>query len=314
MRSMTVIAAAVLSLSAAYATAAAPLSSVTTPGFSRVMVGNFEVTPLSDGLAELPMVDLLNNDKQKTTAALSKAHLTTPTVTSVNAYVINTGTKLVLVDTGSGELLGPTLGKLTASLKASGYQPEQIDDILITHLHPDHVGGLIAQGKIVFPNATVHVDKRDVDYWLSKEKMAQAPKDAVGFFQGAMTSLTPYIKAGKLRTFDRNGEVLPGITSYSSYGHTEGHTSYIVQSNGKKMVVIGDLIHVGAVQFDTPSVTISFDSDQKKAFAARTNTFTKIAKDGDLVAAAHLQFPGLGYIDQSGKSWTWTPANYATRP
>jgi glyoxylase-like metal-dependent hydrolase (beta-lactamase superfamily II) len=294
--------------------AAAPLSKIATPGFARIMVGDVEVTPLSDGTADLPMVDLLKNDKAKTQAALDKAHLTTPTTTSTNAFLVNTGSKLILVDTGSGALFGPTLGKLADNLKASGYQPEQVDDILITHFHPDHVGGLVVNGKVAFPNATIHADKRDADYWLSQENMAHAPKDFTGFFQGAMTSLTPYVKAGKFKPFEHNGEVVAGISSLSSYGHTPGHTSYIIESKGKKLVILGDLIHVAAVQFDAPSVTIGFDSDPKQAYAARTAAFSMIAKENDLVAAAHLQFPGLGYIRANGKSWTWTPANYTLRP
>lgn len=307
-------AAAACALAALQAHAAAPLSKIGTPGYARVMVGDVEVTPLNDGTADLPMVDLLNNDKAKTRAALAAAHLGTPTTTSTNAFLVNTGTRLVLVDTGSGALFGPTLGKLAANLAASGYRPEQVDDILITHLHPDHVGGLMADGRMVFPNATIHLDKRDADYWLDKAQMAKAPKEFVGFFQGAQVSLTPYIHAGKFKPFERNGEVVPGIASYSSYGHTPGHTTYIVESKGKRLVILGDLIHVASVQFDAPAVTIGFDSDGKQAYAARTDVFSKIAREDDLVAAAHLQFPGLGYIRARGQAWTWTPANYTVRP
>jgi glyoxylase-like metal-dependent hydrolase (beta-lactamase superfamily II) len=304
----------VLGLSMTSVHASAPLSTTGMPGYARVMVGSIEVTPLSDGTADLPMVDLLQNDKSKTRAALTAAHLATPTTTSTNAFLINTGNRLVLIDTGSGALFGPTLGKLVDNMKASGYQPEQVDDILITHFHPDHVGGLVANGKVVFPNAVVRADKRDADYWLDPAKAAAAPKDFAGFFQGAQVSLTPYIQAGKFQPFDRNAEVVPGITSYASYGHTAGHTSYIVASQGKTLVVLGDLIHVGAVQFDAPAVTIAFDSDGNRAFAARTDMFAKVAREDDLVAAAHLQFPGLGYIRANGKRWTWTPANYTSRP
>ncbi|KQQ32352.1 MBL fold metallo-hydrolase [Duganella sp. Leaf126] len=311
---MKALTAAVLGITVLAAQAAAPLAKLTTPGFARVMVGDFEVTPLNDGTADLPMVDLLHNDKDRTQAALNKAHLGSPTTTSTNAFLINTGSKLVLVDTGAGTLFGPTLGKLVDNLKASGYRPEQVDDILITHFHPDHVGGLMADTKVAFPNATVHADRRDADYWLDAARMAKAPKDVAGFFQGAQVSLTPYIKAGKFKAFDRNGEVVPGISSYASYGHTAGHTSYVVESKGKKMVVVGDLIHVAAVQFDHPGVTIGFDSDPRQAAAARAAVFGKIAREGDLVAAAHLQFPGIGYIAENGKSWTWTPANYTLRP
>lgn len=294
--------------------AAAPLAKTGAPGYTRVLVGDFEVTPLSDGVVDLPMVDLLHNDKANTRATLEKAHLANPVTTSVNTFLVNTGNRLVLVDTGAGALFGPALGKLLDNIKASGYQPEQIDDILITHLHPDHVGGLMAAGRVAFPNAVIHADQRDADYWLSEANMAKADKDKAGYFQGAIASLSPYVKAGKFQPFSQDGEVVPGIKAVATPGHTPGHTVYVAESQGKKLVFIGDLIHVGAVQFDRPGITIGFDSDPKQAAAARSKEFSVLAREGALVAAAHLQFPGLGYIRANGKAWTWIPANYAPRP
>lgn len=301
-------------LAAATAHAAAPFSTVTTPGFARVMVGAVEVTALSDGTADLPMVDLLNQDKAKTRAALAEAHLGTPTTTSVNAYLVNTGSKLVLIDSGAGALFGPTLGKVLANLRASGYQPEQVDDVLITHLHPDHAGGLISDGKLAFPNATVHADQREADFWLDDSNIPRLPKSSAGFFQGAQVSLKPYIAAGKFAPIHGDGEVVPGIQASASYGHTAGHVVYVVESEGKKMVVLGDLIHVAAVQFPTPQVTIGFDSDAAQAAKARQQVFARVAREGALVAGAHLQFPGLGYLSAQGKGWRWVAANYTVRP
>ena len=298
----------------ATAHAAAPLAKTGAPGYTRVLVGDFEVTPVSDGVVDLPMVDLLHNDKTKTRAALEQAHLANPVTTSVNTFLVNTGAKLVLIDTGAGALFGPSLGKLLENIQAAGYQPEQIDDILITHMHPDHVGGLMANGKVAFPNAVIHADQRDADYWLSEANLAKADKDKAGYFQGAIASLTPYVKAGKFKPFSKDGDVVPGIKAVATPGHTAGHTAYVAESKGKKLVFIGDLIHVGSVQFDHPEITIGFDSDPKQAAVARSKEFTVLAKEGDLVAAAHLQFPGLGYIRANGKAWTWIPANYAPRP
>jgi glyoxylase-like metal-dependent hydrolase (beta-lactamase superfamily II) len=303
-----------LSISTVGAHASAPLSAIGSPGFARVMVGDFEVTPVSDGTVDLPMVDLLKNNKDATKAALAKAHLASPTTTSVNAYLINTGSRLVLVDAGAGTLFGPTLGKLVDNIKASGYRPEQIDDVLITHLHPDHVGGLVSDGQRAFPNAIVHADKHDSDYWLNAANISAAPKDFDSFFKGAIASLNPYVGAGKFKAIEGNGEVVPGVSAYASYGHTVGHTTYVVESKGKKLLVLGDLIHVAAVQFDAPQVAIGFDSDPAQAAKARQNVFSLASKEGDLVAGAHLQFPGLGYIRANGKAWTWIPANYTATP
>ncbi len=294
------------------ASAAAPLQRTQAPGFYRTMLGDFEITALSDGTVDLDVARLLAEPAAKTDAALAKAFVKGPLETSVNAYLVNTGTKLVLIDAGAGTLFGPTLGKLLASLKAAGYQPEQVDDIFVTHMHPDHVGGLSANGVRVFPNATLHADKRDSDFWLSQANLDKAPADSKGFFQGAMASVNPYVAAGKYQPFEADGEPVPGIRTLASYGHTAGHTSYLVESRGQQLLVVGDLIHVAAVQFADPGVTIAFDSDAKAAALSRTAVFGLAAKDDALVGAAHLQFPGMGHLRAAGKSWQWVPVNYST--
>ena len=294
------------------ASAAAPQLRTQAPGFYRTMLGDFEITALSDGTVDLDVAKLLAEPAAKTDAALAKAFVHGPLETSVNAYLVNTGSRLVLIDAGAGTLFGPTLGKLLANLKAAGYQPEQIDDVFVTHMHPDHVGGLSANGVRVFPNATLHADKRDSDFWLSQANLDKAAADSKGFFQGAMASVNPYVAAGKYQPFEADGEPVPGIRTLASYGHTAGHTSYLVESKGQQLLVVGDLIHVAAVQFADPGVTIAFDSDAKAAALSRTAVFGMAATDDALVGAAHLQFPGMGHLRAAGKSWQWVPVNYST--
>ncbi|WP_343729778.1 MBL fold metallo-hydrolase [Duganella sp.] len=300
----------IAALFAAPAFAAAPLAGTNAPGFHRITLGDFEVTAISDGTVDLPIDKLLHEPAEITAKALARNFQSLPTETSVNAFLINTGSKLILVDTGAGGLFGPTLGKLAANIKASGYQPEQIDEIYLTHLHPDHVGGLAANSQIVFPNAVVRADKRDTDFWLSQANQDKAPADSKGFFQGAVASLSPYASAQHLKPFSGDTELAPGVRATSSYGHTPGHTIYTVESKGKKLVLLGDLIHVGAVQFDHPEVTIGFDSDAKAAAAARAKVFQAVAKDGTLVGASHLSFPGLGHLRSNGKGYQWVPVAY----
>jgi glyoxylase-like metal-dependent hydrolase (beta-lactamase superfamily II) len=311
--SHTARAAAVLAAAFAFtpAQAAAPMAKFQAPGFYRTMLGDFEVTVLSDGTNDLPVDKLLKQPADKTIKALAKSFEKSPVETSFNGFLINTGSKLVLVDTGAGNLFGPNTGKLAANLKAAGYQPEQVDEIYITHMHPDHVGGLTAGKQLVFPNAMVHAGKADADYWLNTANMDKAPADAKGFFQGAMSMVNPYVQANKFQPITKDGEVVPGITAYITAGHTPGHVIYAVESKGQKLMLMGDLMHVAAVQFDDPSVTIAFDTDSKTAEAERKEAFAAAAKGGYLIAGAHLAFPALGHLRSNGKGYTFVPVNYS---
>jgi glyoxylase-like metal-dependent hydrolase (beta-lactamase superfamily II) len=291
--------------------AAAPLAATQAPGFYRFMLGAFEITALSDGTVDLPVDQLLKQAPGTTVQALHAAYLDAPLETSVNAYLINTGSRLVLVDAGAGALFGPTLGKLAANLKASGYRPEDVDDVILTHLHPDHVGGLAEGAGRVFPNAVVHVEKHEADFWLSKANLDAAPSDSKGFFQGAAASVGPYTAAGKVVPFEGRRELVPGVTALASSGHTVGHTSYLIESGGRKLLLVGDLIHVPAVQLGHPDVTIAFDADAKGAVDARARVFGQAARDGTLVGASHIAFPGLGHLRTAGKGYEWVPVNYA---
>ena len=291
--------------------AAAPMVKTQAPGYYRMTLGDFEVTALYDGSFDLPVDKLLKQPAPKTDAALAKYFLKLPVETSVNAFLINTGTKLVLIDTGTGGLSGPTSGTLLANLRAAGYRPEQVDDIFITHMHGDHVGGLSHDGVAVFPKAVVHAGKGDADHYLSRAEMDKAPEDTRDDFKTAMASLAPYVTSSRFRPVTADVEIVAGVRSWATPGHTPGHTSYVVESKGEKMIVTGDLIHVAAVQLDDPTVTIDFDSDTKAAEAVREKVFAQVAKDGTLIAAAHLQFPGLGHLAANGKGFAFVPVNYS---
>jgi glyoxylase-like metal-dependent hydrolase (beta-lactamase superfamily II) len=294
-----------------HAHAAAPAAKTQAPGYYRMTLGDFEITAISDGVVALPFTKLLTNTTpQRVEQLLKRAFLQDPLPTSVNAYVVNTGSKLVMIDAGAGPLFGPTLGKLVDHLKAAGYQPEQIDEIYITHMHGDHVGGISNDGKIVFPNAIIRADKRDAELWLSQAKMEAAKEDDKPIFKGAMVSLNPYVAAGKFKPFDGPTDLVPGIRAVSAYGHTPGHTIYMVESKGQLMAILGDLMHVAAVQFPDPSVTVQFDTDSKSAAAARKKVYAEVSKQGLWIAVAHISFPGIGHIRQDGAGYVYYPVNY----
>jgi glyoxylase-like metal-dependent hydrolase (beta-lactamase superfamily II) len=309
-RGIAAVAGSMLLLSSA-AYAGAPQVKTQAPGFYRVMLGDFEVTALFDGTIDLEPKKLLTNTTQAQVGKLLDRSFEKDVVqTSVNGYLVNTGDKLVLIDTGAGALFGPTLGNLRANLQAAGYKPEQVDAVLITHMHGDHVGGLIADGKLAFPNATIHAGQEDADFWLSKANLDKASAEMKGFFQGAMASMNPYVEAGKFKPLKGGTDLLPGIKAVPAHGHTPGHNVYVVESKGQKLVLWGDLMHVAAVQFVEPQVTISFDVDSKPAAAERKKAYADAAKGRYLVGSAHLPFPGLGHIRAEGKSYVWVPVDY----
>lgn len=298
----------------AAAQTAAPKLSKSQAGFYRMNVGDFEVIALSDGTVSLPVFDLLTNIRPlEIQKLLADAFVKAPLDASVNAFLIkpsgNTN-KLIMVDAGSGELYGPTLNKLVASLKAIGYEPEQITDILLTHIHTDHSGGLMDGTRMVFPNAVVHTDKREAGYWLNSANADKAEANKKQLFREAAAKVKPYLDAGKVKTFDGDSELFPGIRSVATPGHTPGHSFYSVESKGEKIVFFGDIMHVAEVQFPNPSVTIMFDSDSKAAAAQRKKAFADAAKNGYWIAPAHVSFPGIGHLRADGSGYKWIPIAY----
>jgi glyoxylase-like metal-dependent hydrolase (beta-lactamase superfamily II) len=220
----------------------------------------------------------------------------------------------VLIDAGAGTLFGPTLGKLMGSLKAAGYQPDQIDEIYITHMHADHVGSLVAGDKPAFPKAIVRAGKAEGEYWLNQANMDKAPGEMKDFFKAAMMELKPYTAANRYKPIEgADVELVPGIHALATPGHTPGHTIYAIESKGERMVFCGDLMHVAAVQFADPSVTIQFDSDPKAAAPQRKKLYADATAKGYYVAFAHVSFPGIGHVRKEGGGYEWIPVNYTNK-
>ncbi len=309
--------AGLLAVASTFAIAEAPQQKVQVPGYYRLMLGNLEVTALYDGPIDIDEKLLKSIAKRDIQRLLARQFLKGPKVqTAVNAYLVNTGSKLVLVDAGAAKLFGPELGNIVNNLKAAGYTPEQVDTVLITHLHGDHVNGLVTpEGQRVFGNAEVWSAKADNDFWLSEEIAAQAPKDFQPFFKMSRDAAAPYLAAGKWKTFDSDRELLAGVSSVDTHGHTPGHVSYMLQSGDQRLLILGDLVHNHAVQFARPEVAIEFDNDPKQAVAARKRIFFMAAKEKLMVAGMHLPFPGIGHVrKESAGGYAWVPAEFAPLP
>lgn len=308
------IAASLVPFSPAIGTAhaeAAPQHSQV-PGYYRMALGELEVTALYDGYVDLDAKLLLGASKAEVQRLLASKFLAGEKVqTAVNAYLINAGGKLILVDAGAAKAFGPTLGFIGEQIRAAGYSPDKVDVVLLTHLHADHVAGLLdAAGQPLFPNAEIRVAQTEADFWLSEANAAKAPEGFKPFFEIARKSVAPYQAAGRFKPF--SGEVdLGGVKAVASNGHTPGHTSYLVESAGQRLLILGDAVHSHAVQFARPEVAIEFDSDKKAAVAARKKLFAWAAKDKLLVSGMHLPFPGIGHVRTDGKGYAWVPVEYS---
>lgn len=308
---MGLLAASALAISG---TATAGAAAQSPPSVYRFTVGNVRITSLSDGTVPINLHDLLRGiTPAQTDELLAHNYLSNPLEASINAFLLETGSKRVLVDTGAGELFGAhNAGRLPETLRAAGLSLDQIDDILITHVHSDHSGGLAVGGKMLFPNATIHVGKPDVDYFLDKSNAAKTHY-AERYFDEAAATLKPYVDAGKVKTFTGRSELLPGIVGEVHPGHTPGSSFYTLTSNGESIVFIGDIIHADAVQFPRPEVTITFDQNPAQAREVRLGAFRQFAKNGTLIAAPHLPFPGIGHLRTDGAGYRWYPVEYADR-
>ena len=275
------------------------------PGFHRKSFGGTTVTALSDGYLALPNEALLGIAPAEAKAMRDALFRGPQPRTSVNAFLVQSGGRTVLVDTGAGNKAYPTLGRLQDSMAAAGVAPGDVDAVLMTHLHIDHWGGLTGdKGAAAFPRAELVLAAGEAAYWLDAAKMAAAPDDAKPRFAGAQAAVAPY--RDRMRTFEGTDPVL-GLRPMPLPGHTPGHTGYLLEDGGTRLLIWGDVMHVQDVQEKRSEVGIGFDSDPAGAVASRRRALEMAASEGLMVAGMHLHFPGFARVARAGDGYALAP-------
>lgn len=305
--------AALAAASAAARPAAAqvPRATEQAPGYYRHRVGEIEVTALLDGNLVFPGAALPNlfTNYDAAVADRLRAESFAPAAgvpLAVNAFLVNTGSRLVLVDAGAARALGPTLGQIPRALAAAGVTPQQIDVIVLTHLHRDHSAGLMQQdGSALFPRAELWVAEQEAGYWTDAGEESRAPAPLRPFFAPARAALAAY--AGRVRHIGLETEVVPGVRTLPIPGHTPGHLGVRVSSGDQQMLMIADVVHAQSLQFARPDWSISFDSDPATAARTRARVFDMAAADRFVIAGSHLAFPGLGHVARRTEGFGFVP-------
>jgi len=276
------------------------------PGIYHRRIGDIVVTALSDGVFTTDREMTRNLRPDDLSKALKGAYRD-GLFFSVNAYLIRSGGKVALIDTGSGTYLGPDLGLLAANLELAGVAQDEIDSILLTHMHPDHSAGLTHREtrELFYPNAELVVHENEPKHWYDDGKMEGATDlYKTMHFQWAREQTRPY--HNRMRTFT-DGEVFPGVTAVNAHGHTPGHTAYLIESGGESLLIWGDTIHIPEVQFAHPEITMQPDTDPDAAVVTRRRLLDMASQERLLVAGMHLHFPGFGHVARDGDAYRFHP-------
>lgn len=258
-------------------------------------VGDLTITAVSDGYLHASFDFLANIDPADASRMQEDAGIKDHTSIHINCYLVRSGGRTILIDAGAGGFK-QWGGRLTANLLLAGIHPSQIDAILLTHAHPDHVGGLMdASGTAVFPNAELVAHHQEVAFWQDDGNLSRAPERARGNFLVARQAFDGY--RDRLRSIE-GGEVLPGITAMPLPGHTAGHTGYRLDSGDKSLLVWGDIVHFPQIQIPRPEVSIAFDQDAHLAADTRSRLLDCVAAEQLLIAGMHLGEPGFARIER----------------
>ena len=309
-RRTLVAASAALLASSTVGRAAAPLARMQAPGAYRFKLGTYQLTALYDGIWRVPIEDnfIRNAGKDEVNAALAAGFLPPNELPiSFTALLVNTGRKLILIDTGTAGQVADTAGTLIANLAAAGVSPKQVDTILISHFHPDHINGLKTKdGKKVFTNAEILVPEREWTFWMDESRIDKAEGVVKKYFLNARRIFRDMAK--DVTRFQPGKEVAPGIVAIDAPGHTPGHVAFAINSGNETLLAVSDAARNPALFIRHPQWQPSFDMDGPQGVATRERLLQQAAADKTLVHGYHFPFPATGHIARVGQGYELVPS------
>jgi glyoxylase-like metal-dependent hydrolase (beta-lactamase superfamily II) len=298
------------------ALAAAPPQAGQAPSFFRYRVGDLQVTAIHDGLAFRDIPGFIGNASDDAVRqALADAFLPTDKFPiTFTTLVINTGSRLVLIDTGNGDLAPPTAGRWMANFRAAGFEPSQVDTVVFSHFHTDHISGFrLKDGTSPFPQAQVMVPEVEWTYWMNDNERARTASNAYlkGNFDNIRRVFDPIRQNVTMYNWDQ--EILPGITALRADGHTPGHTAYAIVSGNAKLLVMSDVTNNTSIFARHPDWSAMFDQDADRARATRHRMLDIAATEKMQVSFYHAPFPATGHIERAGDGYELVPTLWNTQ-
>ena len=276
---------------------------------ARLNVGRLEVSFLSDGFIDFPFA-LFTGAAPEQVEQAAAAHFAarrTGIRSGFTVWLIRDGERLVLVDTGPAGTVSKTSGRLPEALAAIGISPASVDAVIITHMHVDHIAGLVAGGRRNYPNAEIFVDRRDAAHFTDPAKESAAPDLLKSSFAKAQELVKLY---PRLQRIDGERQIVPGISTVDLAGHTPGHIGVRIEDGGERLMLVADMLFHPAAHPALPGLGILFEEDKAAADASRARFFERAAAEKVLLAATHMPFPGLGRIVKDGNNLRWMAADW----